>query len=443
MQTEALVQEPAACAPPSQGGDDDRPPDTLRILVLAACPFPANHGTPGSIREMAESVADLGHEVHVVTYHFGEDIPVRGPRLHRIPKLLPERAIRVGPTTRRPLYDLLMVFKAIQVAWRHRPQLIHAHGYEAGLAAWLCRFVTRLPVLYSGHNTMSDELPSYGFIRPRFLAERLARLLDWFVPRTADRCLPHSENIHRFLVDQGLADRTEPVVNFGINMDEITPSDGSDIRRQYGLGGPVILYAGVMDEFQRLDLLLQAMTRVVRQEPAARLLLVVTIPSEKHSQRLCRQIDELGLSPYVVWTKPQDLTGVRRCLAACDVAVVPRPGAPGFPIKLLNYMLARRPVVMFASSASGLVDGKHAILVSPDTGDAFAAAILRLLGDRDLCHRLAAGGYAFVRDRHDRRAVARQVCDVYRRLLARRAGRRGHAASVTAATPDGVTSLTP
>src|SRR5215831_1420107 len=35
----------------------------LKICTLAACPFPANHGTPGSIREMAEAIADRGHEV--------------------------------------------------------------------------------------------------------------------------------------------------------------------------------------------------------------------------------------------------------------------------------------------------------------------------------------------------------------------------------------------
>src|SRR5262249_47280730 len=76
----------------------------LKVCMLAACPFPANHGTPGSIREMAEALAQRGHEVHIVTYHFGEDIPVRGLQLHRIPALTGESAVVVGPTMRRPLY---------------------------------------------------------------------------------------------------------------------------------------------------------------------------------------------------------------------------------------------------------------------------------------------------------------------------------------------------
>ena len=200
-------REQAAPSPVHEVIKRDRallPEERLKVCVLAACPFPANHGTPGSIREMSEAVADLGHEVHIVTYHIGEPIPLKGPILHRIPRLTGESAVVVGPTIRRPLYDLQMVLTALAVIRDHRPQLIHAHGYEAGLVAWLCRLATGLPVLYSGHNTMSDELPSYGFIRPAALARGLARLLDVTVPRMANRCLPHSANMDRFLASVGL-----------------------------------------------------------------------------------------------------------------------------------------------------------------------------------------------------------------------------------------------
>jgi hypothetical protein len=50
-------------------------------------------------------------------------------------------AVVVGPTWRRPLYDLLLVFKTLQVIGRHRSHLLHAHGYVAALAAGLCRAV--------------------------------------------------------------------------------------------------------------------------------------------------------------------------------------------------------------------------------------------------------------------------------------------------------------
>ena len=403
-------------ADPRVGG---RPGEArLKICMLAACPFPANHGTPGSIREMAEAIAERGHEVHIVTYHFGEDIPVSGPRLHRISPLTGESSVVVGPTVRRPLYDLQMVLKALQVIRRQRCDLIHAHGYEAALIAWLCRTVTGLPIVYSGHNTMADELPSYHFIRPRWLAEALAKLLDAFVPRIGDQCIPHSVNIEQFFHRMGLRERTEPVVNFGIDLDRVSHGDGTAVRRRYGLGpGPVILYAGVMDEFQRLDLLLEAMALVIRSEPRAKLLMIVSIPHAKHLDAIHRHAEGLGIAEHVVLTDPQPLAAVREILAAGDVAVVPRPQAPGFPIKLLNYMAARRPCVLFASSASGLSHRENALLVAPDTSQALGEAILEVLRDDELRQRLGRKAYQFVRDHHDRRLTTQRVCAVYYRTL--------------------------
>src|SRR6187200_2911342 len=124
----------------------------LRVGVLAACPFPANHGTPGSIRELAEAVAERGHDVHVVTYHMGQEIPLHLVELHRIPKWTSESGVVVGPTSRRPFYDLLMVFKALAVIRREKLDLLHAHGYEAALVARICKTLTGIPVVYSGHN---------------------------------------------------------------------------------------------------------------------------------------------------------------------------------------------------------------------------------------------------------------------------------------------------
>ena len=391
----------------------------LRICVLAACPFPANHGTPGSIREISQAIAERGHDVRVVTYHIGQDIPIRGVKLHRITPLTRESDVVVGPTSRRPLYDLQMVFKALQVIRRHKIDVIHAHGYEAAIAGWICKMITGVPVVYSGHNTMGDELPSYDFFRPRALARVVARLLDSIVPRVGDRCVPHSRNIELFFHSMGLKARTEPVVNFGIDLDHVGSGNGNDIRQRYGLTkGPVILYAGVTDRFQRIDLLLEALKQVVWYEPHAKLLLVVTIHQAKQLKRITDYAEQLGIADHVVITEAQPLARIPDFLHACDVAVVPRPGASGFPIKLLNYMAAKRPCVLFASSSSRLVHRHDAYLVSPDTSEALAEAITQVLKDEQLRATLGQNGFEFVRKHHDRRLTAEQLCSTYLRLLA-------------------------
>jgi len=367
---------------------------------------------------MSEAVAERGHEVHIVTYHFGENIPLRGLHLHRIKPLTRDNTVVVGPTKSRPLYDLQMVFKTLEVIQRHRPQVLHAHGYEAALAACLCRLVTGVPILYSGHNTMSDELPTYQFIRPQFLAVALGRFLDTLVPRLANRCLPHSVNIQQFFREHGLHGRTEPIINFGINLDRIALGDGLKVRQRYQLGkAPVIVYSGVQDEFQRLDLLLEAIAWLARHEPEVRLLMVVTIPQENHQARIRKEAQQLGISERVIMTEPMELDAVYDGLLAGDVAVVPRPQAPGFPIKLLNYMATKRPCVLFKSSSSGLNNRENALLVAPDSGEALGKGLLEVLRDEELKHRLARKGYQYVRAHHDRRLMARQLCQAYRRTI--------------------------
>jgi glycosyltransferase involved in cell wall biosynthesis len=389
--------------------------------MLVSSPFPANHGTPGSIREMIEALADRGHEIHVVTYHFGEDIPTRGMQLHRIPALTGESTVVVGPTIRRPLYDLLLVFKALEVIARYQPDIIQAHNYEAALAAAICKLLTGVPVVYNAHNTMADELASYDRLRPKWLARGLGRLLDTFVPPLADTCLPHGIGIAQFLQDMGLGARTAPVLKVGIDVDYIAQGNGAGIRERYGLGdGPVILYAGVVDEFQRIEVLLDAMVLVRRGAPDAKLLLVQTIPNARQIAAIRRQAEQLDLGAAMVLTEPQPLAAVRDFLKAADVAVSPRPGCPGLPFKLLNYMAARRPTVLFASSAvPGLVHRDNTMLAAPDSTQAFAEAILEVLRDGALGRRLSERGYHFVREHHDRQVTAAQVVDTFYQTLAK------------------------
>jgi glycosyltransferase involved in cell wall biosynthesis len=394
------------------------PEPQLKIAVLAACPFPANHGTPGSIRELAEATAARGHQVHIVTYHFGDDRPLRGVRLHRIPDWTGETAITVGPTRYRPLYDMLLAWESIRVVRKYRLDLIHAHGYEAALAAGLCRLVTGRPVIYSAHNTMGDELASYDFFRFKWMARSLAWLLDRTVPRLGDRCIPHSPNLARFLVERGLQARCEEILPFGINLSDVPPDEGRVWRTYYQLGSdPIVLYAGVMDRFQRLDLLLHAMERVVRQIPRARLVFVVTVSSARQQEAIWQLARELGIERNILMTDPQDMDGALRHLWMADVAVVPRPKTPGFPIKLLNYMSTRRPCVIFASSANGVTHGKHVWQVEPDTPAALAKGILHLLANPAQQRELGRNAFDFVRRNHDRSLLAARVCTAYLRML--------------------------
>ena len=74
-------------------------------------------------------------------------------------------------------------------------------------------------------------------------------------------------------------------------------------------------------------------------------------------------IPELALDGHVTIIPNRSFEEIPHFLAAADVTVVPRPHCPGFPVKLLNYMAAGKPIVVFAGSAMGLLHLLHAFLV--------------------------------------------------------------------------------
>jgi len=395
-----------------------------RIAMVAACPFPANHGSPASIREMSEALVRLGHQVHVVTYPQGEDIPVRGVTIHRAARGLPFRNVGVGPSWQRPFLDLLLAIKLWRVIRRERIEIIHAHNYEGALVGCVAKWITGKPFLYNAVNTMIDELPGYRFIRPKALAVLVARLLDRWVPRGADHITVVSKELSEFLKSKGIPEHRITIVPAGVNLEMFEKPDPEPVRRRFGMaGGPVVMYTGTMDPFQRIDYLLRAMQRVVSVLPESRLMIVSNIVVKEFLERHRALARELGIEDRVIFAGPIPLPELPHYLAAADVVVMPRPSCPGHPVKLLNYMAAGRSIVAFEGSAKGLRNFYNGIVVPDHDWERFGEGILTLLKEPGLARRLGETARAGIAGTFDWETLAKGISVLYSGLA--RVGRDG------------------
>src|SRR6266513_6082774 len=152
------------------------------IAMVAACPFPANRGSAASIREMSDTLSQMGHAVHIVTYPAGqEDIVVRHAKVHRTAPFRPETNAKVGPSPEKFLLDFKLLQLLCRVIRRERIEIIHAHNYEGALIGVIAKWITGRPLLYNAVNLMADELAGYRFIRPVWVANGFARALCWFI----------------------------------------------------------------------------------------------------------------------------------------------------------------------------------------------------------------------------------------------------------------------
>src|SRR5207249_9931496 len=117
------------------------------IAMVAACPFPANHGSAASIREMSDTLSQMGHSVHIVTYPTGqEDIIVRHAKVHRAAPFRPEMNAKVGPSPEKFMLDFKMLQLLCRVIHRKRIDIIHAHNYQRALLGVIAKCITDSPL---------------------------------------------------------------------------------------------------------------------------------------------------------------------------------------------------------------------------------------------------------------------------------------------------------
>lgn len=162
----------------------------------------------------------------------------------------------------------------------------------------------------------------------------------------------------------------------------LSPAGRDALRRELhlALDTPAVIYVGRLAPEKELPSLLGAMARVVREQPAAKLVLVGDGPSR---QALETQVRELDLQQHVIFTGAVPGEQVRRWLQAGDLFALVS-SLEGFPCSLAEAMAAGLPAVV--SDIPGtlqLIDHQKQGLVVPLRDEAaMAAALLRMIGNR-------------------------------------------------------------
>ncbi|MGA0708970.1 MAG: glycosyltransferase family 4 protein [Steroidobacteraceae bacterium] len=380
-----------------------------RVLMVAACPFPARRGTPVRIERMAEALSSIGHEVHVATYHLGESAGPSGCRLHRIRKIGIYKDTGPGPSWRKLLLaDPLLAAKVLSVARSARPHLIHAHHFEGVLAALPTARLLRIPLILDAHVLLEGELQYYRLGLPAPFTRFVSWLLDGALPRACSHVVAISPEIRDRLVGaHGLAPDAVTVVPNGV---ERPFFDGQPGIFPVG-SGPRLVFAGNLAAYQGISHLLEALPHVVRDLPGARLVMV----TEDDASGFLADARAAGVAGNVE-VLPASLSRLPDILASADVLLNPRTECPGVPLKLLNYMASGRPIVSFDGSSRYLVDGQSGIIVSNGDIGAFAAGIVRAVTETAWSSAIGAAARDYAHSYLSWEAVGSALNTLYGRL---------------------------
>jgi glycosyltransferase involved in cell wall biosynthesis len=416
----------------------------MRILLLAQFFPPDIGGEERHVFNLANTLAERGHEVAVATQRLADapdqETLASGVRVHRFATA----AMRLpgiystGRAHHPPVPDPLGVRELARITRRERPEVVHAHNWIVNSALALRR--------------SSAAGPRFGLVLTLHdysqvcATKRLMRMGSVCEGPAVARCLPCATAHYGPAVGPLTAAATALMRPWKHRAIDHVVSVSSAVASGNRLPpGP---NSSVIPNFVPDDVVLARAGRTAKDWPGGIppslpdegfLLFVGDLSSEKGVPTLLRAYESLGRErpPLLLvgrrmpdtpahlpdgaeicaeWPHAHVLAAFRRCLFAALPSVWPDP----CPTTVLEAMASGRPVV--ATRTGGIVDmitdGKNGLLVPPGDEDKLAEGMGRLLKDADLRARLADGAQESVQ-RFTASAVVERLEAVYARVARR------------------------
>ncbi|MCX6557511.1 MAG: glycosyltransferase family 4 protein [Candidatus Aminicenantes bacterium] len=347
----------------------------MKILMIAPEPFFEPRGTPFSEYFRIKALSALGHTVDLVTYPFGVDKHIPGLKIFRCAKFPWITSVRTGPSLVKVGLDFFLLLKALRRLWREDYDLIHTHE-EASLIGVLCQKMTKIPHLYDMHSSLVQQMGNFNFTRSRIIV-RLFKFSETVSLKNATAVIVICRSLFDYAAGITAAAKLTLIENFmddrpGVSSEEKMAQVKGEINAD---GKKVIMYAGTLEAYQGIPLLLESM-RLLGDD----FRLVVIGGKEGQVAKLRRQVEEMELEGRIMALGQKRSRDIPYYLHAAAVLVSPRILGTNIPLKIYSYLASGVPVVATdLPTHTQSVSREIAFLAAPDP-EAFAAAI-----------RLAAG----------------------------------------------------
>ncbi|MEX2273413.1 MAG: glycosyltransferase family 4 protein [Vicinamibacterales bacterium] len=359
----------------------------MHILMIAPEPFFEPRGTPFSEYHRIRALLALGHTVDLVTYPFGRDVELPGLRVARCLRPPFITRIGIGPSWSKVPLDLTLAASAMRMALTNRYDAVHSHE-EGGAIGLVLAALLRIPHLYDMHSSLPQQIANFGHGDKRWLASmfgwlekhmvRRSKVVIVICPQLAEVVREVDGDVRPVLIENAPGSGDLPVAG-----------SGAAVRASLGIrdDAPVVLYTGTFEHYQGLDLLIAAMSIVIREVCGAKLVLAGGEPAQIAAIRL--EADRAGLGGAAIFAGQRPAEEIPAYLDAATALVSPRSTGTNTPLKIYQYLRSGRPIVATRLlTHTQVLDDATAILTDP-TPAAYAEGILAAIRDRERAGRVA------------------------------------------------------
>ena len=388
----------------------------MRVLFLAPQPFYIERGTPIAIDLLLRELSAQRHEVHLLTFPGGKDRNYAGLTIQRVRNSKVYSDKSGAPAVKRPIgpgfslgkiwLDVHMLFAAWKQLSTGNYDLVHAVE-EAGFIAWLLKKQFGTPFIYDMDSLLSDQVrAALPWLAP------LKRPMQWLesrVVREACAVAPMCDDIAFFA--RAHRSRGIHLIKDVALFDELSNAPIEDLRTSLKVPGMMILYVGNLENYQGIDLLLEACQKAFASNIDATLVLVGG--SNAHIAKYRNKVEVLGISARVRFAGSRPVEHLADYLCQADVLVSARSQGTNTPMKIYSYLYSGVVTVATRLPTHTQVLNDDNAMLADANPDSFSDALLCMLGDQERRLRLGRAAHEYAKQSHSRDSFKQAVEELY------------------------------
>ncbi|VAW39176.1 hypothetical protein MNBD_CHLOROFLEXI01-4921 [hydrothermal vent metagenome] len=367
--------------------DVERP---LRILMIAPTSFFSDYGGHIRILEETHVLQRMGHEVAIVTYYKGSDMP--GLDIRRTWPLPWRPDYEVGSSRHKIAFDIYLAWQSLLEAIRFKPDVIHGHMHEGALIGGVLSKLLRRPLVFDFQGSMTAEMTDHNFLRENGRLYRLAFRIENFINKMPQAILTSSIKATRLLEEQFQLPKEKliPLPDCAnierFNPEKFSPEKKQQLRNKLGIPAdtPIIAYLGLLTDYQGIPHLIEAAVHL-KEAGENFHFLIMGYPNVAHYQAMAQQ---KAVASHITFTGKVQYQHAPAYLSLGDIAVAPKMSTSEGSGKLLNYMALGQPIVAYDSAVHREYLADLGVYAPSGDVTAFSEAIATLLHQPDRCQEL-------------------------------------------------------
>lgn len=391
----------------------------MKALVIAPQPFFSPRGTPFSVYYRTLVSSELGVKIDFLTYGEGQDVDIPNVNIVRIPRFKLLGNVKIGPSPLKLFLDIFIIVKMLLLLIRNKYDFVHAHEESVFFARFM-KHLFGFKLIYDMHSSLPQQLTNFSFSSSKILYKIFKSLEDSCL-RIADAVITICPDLFNyvntiiedkskhFLIENSIFEKVKlknPSANS--NSDEF-PSLSQDL-----LIKDVVVYAGTLEKYQGIDLLIKGFKLTVEVNPNAYLIIVGGSPEQVKAYSAIAEVNQI--SDNILFTGRVAQSAAKYYTSIAKVLVSPRSEGTNTPLKVYEQLASGIPLVATnIYSHTQVLTPEVAFLVDP-TPEAIGKGITEALNNKDEAAKRISSARKMYEEKYSRDVYTKKLKTLFEHI---------------------------